>query len=329
MKLLTLSFFVFFSILAFGQEIPYSFSYSSADFTDLDNPLELSGDEIWADNFYRLIDLGFEFEVAGTLFDRIEVRSGGVDFYEVGSSRSRRLFSFYRLLEDRGTTQSESPITYQVDNSPTDAGAIFKIEWKNAGVVAGPDASNIPEDFLDLQVWLHENSNIISIHFGANQISAESLLHSLVNASVLGIKLLVDNTFIGPVGNGTMPSSVVDFCDPGVCYQNINSYPSDGTIYWFTPAPIMVSTTQVDELFNVSVYPNPTRDKVVVQLLPNQLPEVEMIRLLNMQGQMVWKAIQPELSSSINIDLSELPAGIYTLIVYHESGMVTKEIVKK
>ena len=91
----------------------------------------------------------------------------------------------------------------------------------------------------------------------------------------------------------------------------------------------MVSTTQVDELFNVSVYPNPTRDKVVVQLLPNQLPEVEMIRLLNMQGQMVWKAIQPELSSSINIDLSELPAGIYTLIVYHESGMVTKEIVKK
>ena len=90
MKLLTLSFFVFFSILAFGQEIPYSFSYSSADFTDLDNPLELSGDEIWADDFYRLIDLGFEFEVAGTLFDRIEVRSGGVDFYEVGSSRSRR-----------------------------------------------------------------------------------------------------------------------------------------------------------------------------------------------------------------------------------------------
>lgn len=329
MKILALSLLVFFSTISFGQEIPYSFSYSFGDFEYLENPIELSEDEIWSDNFHRLIDLGFEFEVAGTGFDRIEVRSGGVDFYEVGSSRSRRLFSLYRLLEDRGTTQSESPITYQIENSPSDAGNVLKIEWRNAGVVAGPNPSSIPEDFLDIQVWLHENSNIISIHFGASQISAESLLFSLNNSSVLGIKLLVENTFIGPVGNGSMPTSVVDYCDLGPCYQNISSYPGNGTIYWFTPAPIMVSTTNVEEIVNVSVYPNPTIDQVEVLLLPDQLAEVEMMTLLNLKGQMVWKATKSELSTAVIVDLATLPTGIYTLVVYHASGTVAKEIVKK
>ncbi|WP_020535159.1 T9SS type A sorting domain-containing protein [Lewinella cohaerens] len=329
MKNLALSFFVFLSSLAFGQEIPYSFSYSSGDFEYLVNPIDLNGDEIWSDNFYRLLDLGFEIEVAGTSFDRIEVRSGGVDFYEVGSSRSRRLFSFYRLLEDRGEAVSESPVTYQIENSPTDAGGVFKIEWRNAGVVAGPNSTSIPEDFLNLQVWLHENSNIISIHFGTSEISSESQVYSLVNSSVLGIKLLIDDTFIGPVGDGTMPGSVVDFCEPGVCYQNISSHPEEGTIYWFTPTPIMVSTVDVEALVNVSVYPNPTTDEFSVSIAPEQLSGITMLRLVNLVGETIWEATNSALSSSMTVDVKGFPAGIYTLIIDHTEGVVAKKVVKK
>jgi hypothetical protein len=329
MKNLALSLLVFLSTLALGQEVPYSFSYSSGDFEYLENPIDLSGDEIWDYSFYRLLDLNFEFEVAGTWFDRIEVRSGGVDFYEVGSSRSRRLFSFYRLLEDRGTTQSESPITYQIENSPTDAGKVFKIEWRNAGVVAGANSTNIPEDFLDLQVWLYENSNIMSIHFGPNQISSESLLYSLVNSSVLGIKLLIDNTFISPVGNGSVPSSVVDFCELGVCYQNISSHPENGTIYWFTPTPSTVSTIDFEELVNVSVYPNPTTDQLKISLAPNQLSEIAMLRLVNIVGETIWEATDSALSSSMTVDVNGFPAGIYTLVIDHTEGIVAKKVVKK
>lgn len=329
MKNLALSLFVFLSTLAFGQEIPYSFSYSSGGFEYLVDPIPLSSEEVWSIHFGSSLLLDIDFRIAGELCDRLNIGSGVVDIIPVESEQFVRFNSFFKLLQDRGTDSSLSSISYKIETSLIDDGRVLKIEWRNAGIPAGPSFDFIPEDFVDIQVWLHENSNEISLHFGPSHISMGSPLFSLVTASVTGIKLLYGNVFIGPVGDGTMPDSVVDYCEPGLCYQNISSHPEEGTIYWFTPIPIMVNTTDVEALVNMSVSPNPTTDIFNVSLAPEQLSEITMLRLVNLVGETIWEATNSSLSSSMTVDVKGFPAGIYTLIIDHAEGVIAKKVVKK
>ena len=60
-----------------------------------------------------------------------------------------------------GMTDSLSPVSYQLGGVP--GSRILKVEWKNAGFHMDIAADNKSVDFVNLQIWLYEESNDIEL----------------------------------------------------------------------------------------------------------------------------------------------------------------------
>jgi hypothetical protein len=83
------------------------------------------------------------------------------------------------------------------------------------------------------------------------------------------------------------------------------------------------------------VSPNPSTGQMQLQLVndPNVTPQntqtrqIRMIRIIDKMGQ-IKKQISGNLSDKMNIDISELPADIYSILVYDGSIWVSKQIIK-
>ena len=83
-------------------------------------------------------------------------------------------------------------------------------------------------------------------------------------------------------------------------------------------------TTAIEENADaqeVSLYPNPTEDKVVIET--NGLHQV---RVFNVMGQEIWN--QAVDGSQVTIDLSTQPKGCYFIETVTEKGCTTTKIVK-
>lgn len=74
-------------------------------------------------------------------------------------------------------------------------------------------------------------------------------------------------------------------------------------------------------LSNVSVYPNPVKDIVNINL-PNTINSVE-VNMYTITGQLVLS------SDKTQIDISKLNAGMYMMQIQSENGSVTKRIIKE
>jgi len=78
---------------------------------------------------------------------------------------------------------------------------------------------------------------------------------------------------------------------------------------------------------NLKVYPNPASDKVIVELDNNLKPE--KLSLSNTLGQVVWISRKTEAESTrLEIDLSQLPNGIYLLKADNRQGQSVFKVVK-
>lgn len=323
--------FLLVSICLYSQEVPITFTYDSQEFKFLDEPVSINNGEVWSDSYSQAIDLGFTFTVAGNTYDRIEVRSGGIDFYESGSSRSRRLFALYRLLEDKGDSESLSPISYQYGYSSEYEENIFKIEWRNAGVKDFGFMTSSPGDFVNIQIWLHETSDIMCIHFGPHMLAEETYLNNLNEAGASGIKLLIDDDFIGPIGDGDMPESIIAECIPGVCYFNIETYPSEGLRYCFSPIGVINSTTE-DQLssneLDLLVHPNPTNSQVTIRIDDDTTIKRSHLKIIDSMGRLCYTLDDVVTVNPVTIDLRSLPTGFYFIVLQNDEVRVVETLVK-
>ncbi len=322
---------IFSSFKILAQSVPYTFHYTQENFEYLTDPISVNEDKVWdTQNFSQLFELGFDFTVGDQTFDKIEIRSGGIDFHQEGATRKKRLFSLYKLLIDKGATESLSPISYQIFKGENNNEAIFKVEWRNAGIVGnGPSTPPIAEDFVDIQVWLHQNSNQISIHFGPSHISQGSPLYSLNSTNFLGIKLLVNDNFIGPIGNGNMPTYIIGNCTPTTCNRNIGGYPSEGIVYWFNYTGISTSIAEEEKEIGLSVFPNPMGDQANVKIMDEDFTDFNGLYLYNSYGQLIWKQLDSVKGEMTTINLEGRAPGLYYLIADHSKGLITKKIMKK
>ncbi len=71
----------------------------------------------------------------------------------------------------------------------------------------------------------------------------------------------------------------------------------------------------------VSVYPNPTKNKVNIK----SIATVNSIQLFDIQGRM----LQVQSSETSSIDLSEYPSGVYFLKIFTANEIITEKIVKQ
>ena len=75
----------------------------------------------------------------------------------------------------------------------------------------------------------------------------------------------------------------------------------------------------------VNIYPNPTSDKMTCQF--SAALNIESILLTDISGNIVYLPINNE-GVSIELDLSAIPAGIYTISFYLEEGIYHQRVIK-
>ena len=84
----------------------------------------------------------------------------------------------------------------------------------------------------------------------------------------------------------------------------------------------LAETSTANELFAISIYPNPTQDKLYISGLSGG-----ELKLANLEGKLIWTT--RSLGGEAEIDLSRLPAGIYLLTYTTESGTQSERIAKR
>jgi len=88
--------------------------------------------------------------------------------------------------------------------------------------------------------------------------------------------------------------------------------------------------TEVSQIsiFNsqISIYPNPTNGKIEVR---SEKLEIRSIEIYNALGEKVYSSIINSQLSIINLDVSDLPSGVYIVKVKTEKGVAVKKFVKE
>ncbi|MDX9892131.1 MAG: M6 family metalloprotease domain-containing protein [Bacteroidales bacterium] len=135
-----------------------------------------------------------------------------------------------------------------------------------------------------------------------------------------------DQTFIMTPNPGFVLSSL--FIDDEVVptqTQYLFSNVSNGHIIY----AYFVDPTKVDDVsdsFNVILYPNPVYNHLNINMMDQNIPNVDLIRLYDPSGKLIY-SLQP-VNKNCTIDMSLLSQGIYILKFYTDKGLVAKKIVK-
>ena len=82
------------------------------------------------------------------------------------------------------------------------------------------------------------------------------------------------------------------------------------------------SLTKIDDLPSVSIYPNPTNDKIYIETTS----KIESLKLSDIEGKEI-KNIELNVNSS-EIDLSDLINGVYFLQITIDSNKTLYKIIK-
>lgn len=91
-----------------------------------------------------------------------------------------------------------------------------------------------------------------------------------------------------------------------------------------------VSVNNVEKAQLVSLYPNPTTDKITINL-NSKVNEVATVRLFDITGVNV-RVISKQLSmgnNSMEIDMANLSAGVYNAVIYINGQQLNAKVVKK
>lgn len=96
-----------------------------------------------------------------------------------------------------------------------------------------------------------------------------------------------------------------------------NSHPYyDCNIFW------SIGINEADDI-NVALFPNPTKDKLFITDLAT---EEHYIKIISQMGIVVKSIIA--YAREIEIDLKELPSGVYNVVIVNSNGSTSKKIIK-
>lgn len=149
-------------------------------------------------------------------------------------------------------------------------------------------------------------------------------------SSTIGTVLTGNYTLTTPINFTTNPLYSVRI---GNGYANANPPTNSGT--WTnitaTLAGVSVSslgTTEITEKSNVglTIYPNPVTDIVNVE---SKDSKINLISVVDATGRAIKTVLTSDKKSALSIDISELSAGNYILIIDTEKGRFNKKIIKK
>lgn len=292
----------------------YSFSLTTATYSDLTGATSINDSDIWDDPEY-VIPTGFNFQIYNKTLDSLYfgVGVGGLlsDYWDDIIDPEYIIAPFEADLIDRGDISgiTASPISYLLTG--TTPNRILKVEWKNAGFYAEGDSLGTLNDYVNFQIWFYEGSNNIEFHYGPSQLSYPSLDYDYETGAIIGLSdYNVQNSYIlaGPVATPVVLHDSVTF---------INGTPANGTVYKFTKLTSGISNQEID-LSKVNIFPNPAINQVVVN---SEIPMNGIIQIQSLDGK-ILKIKEVIGEKRIQINTGTIPNGLYLLRYISEDGVM-------
>lgn len=310
----------------------YWFNVSGGTYTELGSPTVVSASTPWDSTANFTIPIGFSFSVESYTTNNVYLH--GVNSFCIDTFTHPILNGFQLLnaaLIDRGAGSSNSPISYELTG--TSGSRILKVQIKNAGFIQELINHSSLNDYVNMQLWLYEGSNVVEIHFGASSIhhAAEYFAYSFGNPMIGHSRrknMTGDGTLYTVNGVGTSASDLLmndsaTFSSFGVTYlpQGILGFPPDGTIFKFSPLKTNVPLVNVKD---AHIYPTACKSGIYVDYNSSENTTFEVISVRGIPTTM-----KGNLQNGSNyIDLSKIAAGTYVLRLQNSTGSYTQKFVK-
>jgi len=314
---------LFFCLTNITAQSVYNFETENIPYQDLTGSTSLNNGQIWDDPAYT-IPIGFDFQLGTFNFDTIYIVEWGVGGALSSTPNDTGVLpliipigqDIYSREDINGI--SISPISYKLEG--TVGNQILIIEWKNVGFL--DDSTG--DDYMNLQLWLYEASNIIEYHYGDNEINNPDESYegetgpyvSLLTAYNMDSDELEDNAYVlsGEPSNPTV--LVYNQGDEAEGAPLVGNIPN-GTVYRFTPGEL--STNDFSEA-KLSIYPNPVSNQLFIQ---TEILEYQ-ISVYNELGQKIRFT-----SDRNSINVTNFSKGLYFIKINTNDGTIVKKFIKE
>ena len=318
----------FFSYSQFGG---YEIEIFQEDYNDLVDPIEISdSSEVWDDPAFGM-PIGFQFDLLGIEIDTLNTAGlvgGGVlntpEYYGFDESAGF-LFYFADLIDRAAVSEENSPISFITEGEP--GSRIFKLEYKNAGFFAEVSASNTAENFVNVQLWLHESDGSWESRTGPNNIIDPSNIFDYDDGPVIGlVKLNADNLDFAYLVNDQVNPPVLDSVG---YYSDIFGIqpPEENTVIRFSKFVSGVKSPEI--LTGISLHPSLASNEVKVDINNESVDLSDtQIKIYDLTGRTFYR-INSVNTNQISVPVHHLSSGQYYLSVQSKAGHKTLPFVKQ
>lgn len=310
------------SCLHLSAQNDYTFSIDSQIYIPLSNSTSITNGEVWY-KLERVIPIGFEFNFFNETSTSLYMHGDFAATNIITTSPSPVgvhpwIIPFGAAIMDRanngeneGNSGGLSNISYTIEGEG--GNRIFKLEFSNIGFEEDIFNFETSTDYVNFQLWLYEDSNVIEIHFGESNTSHYYIDFEELQGPLLALmpQLSLDESaeggplsnFYTLLGNPENPEMRYEF------QMNVlTGMPESGTVYRFAPTTMSIKDVSfVDEM----IYPNPVEDVLFI----NPKLNVKKISFFNLEGKFIKEFIAPNAS---HISLRGIKSGLYNVVVEAE-----------
>ncbi len=195
-----------------------------------------------------------------------------------------------------------SPISYKYETIGGER--VLKVQWKNAGFQYGSI-----NDSLNMQIWLFENSQKVQYRYGPSYVANFDSI-SVLDTAQIGIEIETDALDMYTMLSGTPSNHTLMHSE----FAKYYGLPAPGTVYEFRSLLSSTNFIKHKDIFTYQI-----KNKTLsVQL--NDESKFSKLELVDLNGRLI------KFSNNQSIELNEVNAGVYILLVYTKDGLFREKI---
>lgn len=204
-----------------------------------------------------------------------------------------------------------SCITHKIEN--LNGNNIYKIQWKNV------ESTDVPGYFINFQLWIQENNQRISFHYGPSDLPTNSIAN---NGQQIGYFVVdkISNSLLDFLNLLNDPDNpTVSQSSFGYMYK----FPKEGTLYEFAnPSfPSGISKSSQTDLSKIIIQ-NPTNGIIDLESFNMS---IKSAKIFDVQGKLI---IPNSPDGNTVLDFTRSKQGVYFLYIQTQSETHLFKLVK-
>lgn len=315
-KLLILLTALFVSHWASAQKDLYSFSKTTATYAQLTGATKINPNAY--PDFVTKFEVTLPFNF--TLYNKTATKLFLDDYGNIGfvTGVGKKIAAISTGLVAFGEFDNTTGVFAKTEGMT--GNRIYKIEFRKMQIYWADTV-----DYTNFQVWLHEGSNKIDIHYGPRtdfDITAYEMEDPTVGVFEVDTATNAYSNSFFLQGNPSSPTLTVDTPDAGIPHNMDGHIPSN-TLYTFTRKNGNVSVQENPAgLFGaLSVYPNPSKGyDITVSVESNTLVTYT---LTDLQGKTILTKQGTETTTLL--PTGQLATGLYILTAQNANGIIARQ----